>query len=220
MTDMTEREQRIAEITMAHIYTWTDGKTETSHIKFGTAALRSAVNMIDDTVRITEFNQVLESLVENKYLKKIGRHMYGLGTGKGLKRYQVNDKSLLYKPSTTGFNNSKFKKQPDNQATAPVITGSRKKAETKSPGKQKPKNEKGIIASGVHQSSRTDTHQRLTMELDDISSRLTMPEKRIIQDKDTKLMLLENLANLLAPTEPLTADLLSQIKNDLQGEAA
>lgn len=124
---MTDRMKRFAEITMAHIYTWTDDKKETTHIKFGAAALRSAVNMIDDSVRIVEYNQVLEQLVADKFLKKIGRHMYGLGTGKGLKRYKVNDESLLARPADKGWNNSKAKHLIDNAEAAPTVAKSNNK---------------------------------------------------------------------------------------------
>lgn len=124
---MTDRMKRFAEITMAHIYTWTDDKKETTHIKFGAAALRSAVNMIDDSVRIVEYNQVLDQLVADKFLKKIGRHMYGLGTGKGLKRYKVNDESLLARPADKGWNNSKAKHLIDNAEAAPTVAKSNNK---------------------------------------------------------------------------------------------
>lgn len=229
---MTDRTQRFAEITMAHIYSWTDGKKEKTHIKFGPAALRSAVNMIDDSVRITEYNQVLEQLVEQKYLKKLGRHMYGLGTGKGLKRYPISDQSLLSKPTDTGFNNSKTK---NNQDTAPCMTTRKSKAEPKAPAAETHKTvtqqakEVAEQALSVTWKDKTPSPSlrkasnkiMLQMELNDISSRLRIPERHRIQNKDTKVTLLNDLAKLLAPTEPLTADLLNQIKHDLQqGEAA
>lgn len=232
---MTEINQRAAEIVMAHIYGWTDDKQNKADIKFSRGALRAAVNMIDDSIGIIELKNTLDHLVKSKHLKKLAAHIYGLGTGKGLKRYPVNDKSLLLKPTDTGFNNSKAKHLISNQAAAPSINTDRKK-----PGpKPKPKQERAdkhaepdnaqtvssedkAIATKYEPPAFTGEENHNHRQAN-INQRLALFRKKIgrhqVKDMPIKINVLDQLADVIG--DPDIASVLNDIKNDLQqGEAA
>lgn len=233
---MTQQSPRAAEIVMAHIYGWTDGKQNTADIKFSRGALISAVNMVDDSISILVLKATLDHLVTTKHLKKLGRHIYGLGTGKGLKRYPVNDQSLLHKPHNPGFNNKNNKNQLAQDAAAPTIASSGKKTNKpprvtlgdEVPAKMPPGKivesvpEHTVIASEVKQSSPSaensarDRQASINQSLANVRQKLGRHQ---VKDMPIKINVLEQLADAIG--DPDIASVLNDIKNDLQqGEAA
>lgn len=209
---MTDQTQRVAALIMTHVYNWTDGKDNKADIKFGRRSINSMLDMIDDTIKPSHMNAALDWLIEHNHIKKLGAYIYGLGTGKGLKRLDV-DKAHLTTATTPGFN---------NKAAAPTIASTRKKAAT--PEKSQPSDnaeDSDILKKPSDSELKRQYSHRLMMEMDDIRSRLTIPERQTIKDKAIKLSLLDDLSTALAETKPATADLLNRIKIDLQqGEAA
>lgn len=223
---------------MAHIYGWTDGKQNTADIKFSRGALISAVNMVDDSISILVLKATLDHLVATKHLKKLGRHIYGLGTGKGLKRYPVNDQSLLHKPHNPGFNNKNNKNKLAQDAAAPTIASSGKKTNKaphvtlgdEVPAKMPPGKivesvpAHTVIASEAKQPSpsaennaQQDKHSAVIKQVGQLRRCLNGRFQNIA----FKTVVLEHLADALKEQSPDLAETLIDIKNDLQqGEAA
>lgn len=234
---MTQHNPRAAEIVMAHIYGWTDGKQNTADIKFSRGALISAVNMVDDSISILVLKATLDHLVATKHLKKLGRHIYGLGTGKGLKRYPVNDQSLLHKPHNPGFNNKNNKNKLAQDAAAPTIASSGKKTNKaphvtlgdevpaiKPPAPAAPTPKDTVIASEAKQSSPSAENNALQDKHSAVIKQVGHLRRCLngrFQNIAFKTVVLEHLADALKEQSPDLAETLIDIKNDLQqGEAA
>lgn len=222
---MTDRTQHIAGIVMAHIYSWTDDAKNKADIKFGRAALRAAVNMADDTVGIIELNDTLDHLVDAKHLKKLGRHLYGLGTGKGLKRYKATADSLFTRPADHGFNNSKTKHLLDNKDPAPESAGADKKPDEQPETSEQPEPPADTPAEPSPSTQYdapvfvgdidTARQARINQKLEQLRHKLG---PRHIRDMPLKINVFDQLSDAIS--DPDITSVLDSIKNDLKGMAA
>lgn len=58
--------------------------------KFGRKMLRDTITMWLDNLSQLEFNVAIQWLIDNNYLKPLGQHTVGIGTGKDIKKYNLN----------------------------------------------------------------------------------------------------------------------------------
>lgn len=206
----------VCDAIMYHITTVSAESKNPAGKHFGRKMLRDTINMHVDC-KMVEFNVAIQWLIDNKYLKPLGQHTVGIGTGKDIKVYPLGD----YKPYTTVSPDRMVAENNNMQKmhnTKPHPELNKAKSLTKALGETTSETARQDLAAGKN--ITVDVPSFVTKEVRDFlpieQSLNTLKAKlngKTVENLNIKLRTLDELAKLL---EPEINGVLMQIHNDLK----
>ena len=212
----TPTNKPVCDAIMYHITTVSAESKNPSGKHFGRKMLRDTISMHVEC-KLVEFNVAIQWLIDNKYLKPLGQHTVGIGTGKDIKVYPLGD----YKPYTSlspdqmiAENNNAQKMHIAKYEPEPVEANPPRKSlgETTSDSARQDlapsKNISVDVPSFVSKEARD--FQRIEQSLNTLKARLN---GKTIDNLTIKLRTLDELASLL---DPEISNVLNQIHHDLK----
>ena len=157
--------------------------------KFGVKAMGER---FEKTASMEEVATAIQTLIDNKHVKKLGQYMIGFGTGEGLNKYSLED----FDPFALAAS-----EQP-----APIVTPVNVTIPKQTPAPSKPS------LALVEQS-----HETITIDdaLKMIDAKMKADSPPRIADADQKIKTLLRLSNIFKPSQPVVSTMLDIIAHDL-----
>lgn len=85
----TNVNKKLCDAVMYYIQTGLKEATNPAAKKFGRKVMHDSISMWLD-FSLVEFNVAIQWLIDKKHIKPLGQHTVGLGTGQGIKKYDLN----------------------------------------------------------------------------------------------------------------------------------
>jgi len=214
---------------MYHIATVSAESATPSGKHFGRKVLRDTIKMWLDGFTQLEFNVAIQWLLDKNYLKTLGQHSVGTGTGKDIKQYDLNGYTP-YKQISPEQHAANPHPAAHNATKAPAIESNVAVAKGEN-NKPPPKREPLTVVSGssaVTDDERKEINRVIQAEppafmLKEINEFQTIEQSlntlkaklngKSVENLTIKLRTLDGLARLL---DPEISDVLNQIQNDLK----
>lgn len=183
---------------------------------FGRKVLRDTIKMWLDDFTQLEFNVAIQWLLDKNYLKTLGQHSVGTGTGKDIKQYDLNGYTPYKQisPEQMDAENSNVQKMHIANTPAKIITAADVIAGSfgnKSREQRKPSTDAEHQAvNDLSPSTESKEFHPIEQSLNTLEAKLN---GKAIDNLNIKLRTLDGLARLL---DPEISDVLNQIQHDLK----
>lgn len=206
----------ICDAVMYHIATVSAESANPSGKHFGRKVLRDTIKMWLDDFTQLEFNVAIQWLLDKNYLKTLGQHSVGTGTGKDIKQYDLNGYTPYKQisPEQMDAENSNVQKMHIANTPAKIITAADVIAGSfgnKSREQRKPSADtKHQAVNDLSPSTDSKEFQPIEQSLNTLKARLN---GKSVENLTIKLRTLDGLARLL---DPEISEVLNQIQHDLK----
>jgi len=214
----------ICDAVMYHIAKVSAESANPSGKHFGRKVLRDTIKMWLDDFTQLEFNVAIQWLLDKNYLKTLGQHSVGTGTGKDIQQYDLKGYTPYKQISPEQLDAEKSPEQkivnPENRPKGilrPVVEAPKREPLTVVSGSSAVTDDERKEINRVIQAEPSAFMLKEINEFQPIEQSLNTLKARLngkpVENLTIKLRTLDGLARLL---DPEISDVLNQIQHDLK----